>query len=375
MKNKIINWTFIGLLALLTACGGSSTTSEEEEAAAQEELEDTLGEEAEDAIVDTASDVVTTLADVNGFKIVTEIINPHSYDYNGTEVNITAFVKDHSNNPVDDGTVVSFVADDNGLIEDQCITTGGTCTVIWTSSRDRNQPTSPAAAGDPGYAGDYRVTIMGRTIGEDSFIDKNSNSLWDTNETRMTQSEAFIDTDDDGTYDAGVNDFDEYFDFNGDGTFNEAAESTKFRGKSCSAAAISAGHCATRLEVWDTVALINSDGGAVEVSLYATGDCSGAALAAGSTLNLTTNNTYCIELQDQWGNVPPIDTKISVDADNGTVKIEPPAAIPNYYNAIGRGFINALVIIPDADSSNGTLTIEIESVRGVVTYKTFGLAD
>ena len=373
MKKTITSWMFIGLLAFLTACGGSATTDAEAEAEAeeaQEELEDTLGEEAENAIPDTASDVVTTLADVNGFTIVTELFNPHSYDIYGTEVKITAFVKDHSNNPVSDGTVVSFVADDNGLIEDQCITSGGVCFVTWTSARDSSQPVSPPASHDPGYVDDFKVTIMARTIGEDSFIDKNSNSLYDPGETWFTQSEAFIDTDDNGSYDSDVNNFDEYFDFNKDGVYNDGLSNTLFRGDSCSTTAIAAGHCKARLEVWNTVTMINSDGNSVNVILR---DCNGNTL---SNVDLTINTCFTIELQDVNGNVPPIGTKLSVTTDVGDIKTAPPSTVPNVYIQPGSGLVQGMIIAPQAtDQDDGVLTITVESVTGLILGYPYLISD
>ncbi len=373
MKKTITSWMFIGLMAFLTACGGSGTTAEEVAAdveEAQGELEDTLGEDADDAIPDTASDVVTTRADVNGFTIVTELFNPHAYDIYGTEVKITAFVKDHSNNPVSDGTVVSFVADDNGLIEDQCITSGGVCFVTWTSARDSSQPVAPPAGNDPGYVDDFKVTIMARTIGEDSFIDKNSNSLYDPGETWFTQSEAFIDTDDDGTYDAGMNDFDEYFDFNQDGSYNDGLSNTLFRGDSCSPTAIAAGHCSARLEVWNTVTMINSDGNSVNVTLR---DCAGTTL---TSVNLATTTCFTVELQDVNGNIPPFGTKFKVATDVGDIKFSPASDVANLYREPGTGLVQGLRISPQTtNQDDGVLTIEVESVRGLIQAYQYPISD
>ena len=370
---------FIGLLAFLTACGGSATTDAEVEAEveeAQEELEDTLGEEAENAIPDTASEVVTTLADVNGFKIVTAVLNPRGYDYYGTEVEITAFVKDHSNNNVADGTVVTFIADDNGMIEDQCATENGTCSVKWWSSRDRSEPVSPDPnSGDDGYVNDFLITIMARTIGEDSFINKNDSSdpLFEVGETFLTQSEAFLDANDNGVFDTGVNDFDEYFDYNGDGSFNLASEFTLFRGVSCSSTAKALGHCGSRIEVWDSITLINSSGGDADMELT---NCSGTVIAKTvngdqvdptSTITLASATNFCLEVTDLNGNIPPIATAIEVTTDNGVIDVSP-TEVGNIKTSIGSGFFGDIRIKPDALPSSGTMVLKTESVNGSVVY-------
>jgi hypothetical protein len=374
MTAVIKKLTLIALLAALVACGGGDDPAAVEEATEQAEdiAEDISidGVDAEDIIVDTASDVVTTLADVNGFKIVTTTFNPHADNIYGTRVEITAFVKDHSNNPVEDGTVISFVADDLGLVEDQCITTGGTCFVTWTSAGDRSEPGDLNAVN---VESDNEITIMARTIGEDSFIDKNSNSLFDVGETTFTQSEPYLDTNDDGDYDSGANDFDEFFDYNSNGVFDLDTVFTTFRGQSCSPGAIALGHCAGQLEVWDTVTMINSNGGGVSLTLI---NCDGSA--ATSPLDLSVNGCFTLEFKDPNGNIPPIGTRISIESDVGSIKFEPPATVPNSRPAIGTGFVNDLLIADDditVDASAGLLTIEIESLDGTLTYRTFDIDD
>lgn len=367
MKSKIINWAFISLLAFLTACGGSDTTEEQQQQEDAQDIADQTGADADDIITDTASDVVTTTADVNGFKIVTTTLNPRGADFYGTEVEISAFVKDHSNNPVADGTVVTFVADDNGLVEDQCVTTDGQCSVKWWSAGDRTQPMDPDAGSDASYGSensDFIVTIMARTIGQDSFIDKNANSLFDVGETYFTQSEPFLDTNDDGDYDSGANDFDEYFDYNANGQFDADTSFTKFRGDSCSAAAQSAGHCAEMMEVWDTLRMVNSSGGTGSISLLDS-TCTTAVTA----INVTAGPaTFCLELVDPAGNIPPAGTKINISTDNGEIDVSP-AEVPNQYATPGTGFQGDLRIKPDDDTSDtGTVTIKIEWLNGVTSY-------
>lgn len=371
MSSTIKNLTLIALFSALAACGGSDdiATAEAEEDLAEDIAEDT-GASAEDIITDTASDVTTTLADVNGFSIVTETHNPRSDNFYGTEVIITAFVKDHSNNPVEDGTVVTFVSDDHGLVEDQCVTTTGRCTVTWVSAEDRSEPGSPNT---PNINADHKITIMARTIGEDSFIDKNSNSLFDVGETFFTQSEPFLDADDDGAYDSGVNDFDEFFDYNGNGEFDLDTEFTTFRGQSCSTAAIAAGHCSGQLEVWDSVEMINSNGGSVSLTMT---NCDGSALPV--TLDLATNGCFEIELRDVNGNIPPLGTKITTETDVGELTIEPPATIPNAFAEPGTGFVQTVLLRDDDLAENadpGFLSFEIESLSGVTTYYYFAIDD
>lgn len=363
------------MLSLLTACGGSDSGSDSNFVSSDDTTDttDTTDTDLEEAIEETASTVVTTTADVNGFRVASTILNPRAYDFIGTEVELVVTVKDHSNNPVADGTVVTFIADDNGYVEDQCVTTSGRCTVTWTSARDRSQPADPDALDNNGYTNDYIITVMARTIGEDSFIDKNANSLFDDGETYFTQSEAFLDANDDGDYDAGSTDFDEYSDFNSNASFDGDDLVDTFRGKSCSSSAKALGHCASQLEVWDTLRMINSSGGTVYISLS---DCLGTELAyvrsdgsaSAATLDISAGPTkYCLEVTDKNGNIPPTGTTIDVTSDNGTIDVSP-STVPNQYVAPGTGFIGDIRIKPDEDSDSGTMTIKTSSVNNQDLY-------
>lgn len=350
----------LGVFSSLVACGGDTIV--------ENSSDDDTSDTSDTTIDETASEVVTTRADVNGFSIVTEQFNARTYDIAGTVVNISAYVKDHSNNPVADGTVVTFVADDHGLVQDQCETTDGSCSVTWTSASDRSEPGDPNAT-NPNS--DYIITIMARTVGEDSFIDKNANSLYDVGETWFTQSEPYLDADDNGSYDSGVDAFDEFFDYNSNGTFDDASAFTLFRGVSCSSGAIAQGHCAGTLEVWDTVTMIKSSGQVGSIALYQS-DCTTAV----TTIDVSAGPvTYCLEISDPNGNVPPEDTKIATDTDNGEIVVAS-ETVPNVYVLPGTGFRSDLRIkADDTTSTGGTLTIEVEWLNGLKSYAFFVVND
>jgi hypothetical protein len=358
MTLSIKKLTLIAFLGALVACGGGDDTAA---AAAEEAVAEETG--TDEVIIETASDVVTTLADVNGFNIVANIRNPRT-DFYGTEVEVTAFVKDHSNNWVDDGTVVTFVADDHGGIPNQCATIAGRCSVTWVSAGDR----SVGHSGIPvDRSDDYYVTIMGRTIGEDSFIDKDGDSKFDVNEVFMTQSEPFLDANDDGVYNPEIDEFDERMDFNGNGLFDETF--TKFRGESCSDAAVAAGHCASKVEVWSTAVLVASVAGEVNIDFN---DCSGTSLTA---INVVSSSTYCITLTDRNGNTPPIGTKFTATVDILEVEIEPKGEVPDTgdYDGFDTG-IRLKAKLGDGETT-GTLILKATSVDEIDTYLTIDASD
>lgn len=125
----------------------------------------------ENTNVSTQSNVLTIstgIADADSFSISIEKFNPEAWDYDGVTDKVTVHLADRFNNPVPDGTAVSFHTE-GGSIEPQCQTKDGTCSVIWTSQNPR-----PA---------DGRVTILAYAIGEESFVDTNGNGWFDPQDT------------------------------------------------------------------------------------------------------------------------------------------------------------------------------------------------
>lgn len=80
--------------------------------------------------------ISTGIPDQDSFSLSASVLNPEGWDVDGTEVTITARLADAFNNPVPDGTAVSFTTE-GGSIEDSCTTTKGVCSVKWTSANAR----------------------------------------------------------------------------------------------------------------------------------------------------------------------------------------------------------------------------------------------
>lgn len=225
----------------------------------------------------TAIAMASDLADQNSFQISADLLNPAAWDINGTEVNISVYVGDHSQNPVLDGTRVLFTAE-GGLIEPSCETISGRCTVKWVSANPR-----PI---------DGIARIVARTAGEGDYQDTNRNGYFDIGESFATHSEVFLDANDNGVFDPAAdyntevdidndgspeffwnlsgyldslgswagssNDYEEFFDFNNNGSFDSAP--TKYQGGACSSAALAAGHCASLMDVSASLNLVMSSG-------------------------------------------------------------------------------------------------------------------
>ena len=251
---------------------------------------------AQDNRISAVSDILTIstgLPDNNSFTLSANPQNPEVLFIDGQTSDITVALADHFNNPVPDGTAVYFTTE-GGAIVASCTTTGGRCTVKWTSQNPRpftqqdgglygntiarcddffNElaPCSNGMVyreghpreGEPWYPRGGRITILAHTIGEESFTDLNSNGVFDAGEfySRYDLPEAFIDHNENGAYD-GIScddpsdpcnpansdggEFEEFFDFNTNGVFD--GSDGKYNGYLCTAAAQASGHCA-----WESV--------------------------------------------------------------------------------------------------------------------------
>jgi hypothetical protein len=201
--------------------------------------------------------ISTGIPDQDSFSLAASVINPEGWNLDGTTVEVTARLADAYNNPVPDGTAVSFTTE-GGSIEPSCITTNGACSVTWTSQYPRpigkevadegHIPEEYNTMGQP-YGG--RATIIATAIGEESFPDFNGNGRFDA--TEMTAflgndvsgrpydlKEAYADYNEDGFYNPGETsnleeiggELEEFFDFNNDGVFT--VNDGKYNGVLCS---------------------------------------------------------------------------------------------------------------------------------------------
>jgi len=94
-------------------------------------------------------------------------LNSQSFRHDGVQVDVTARLSDHFHNPVPDGTAVYFTTT-GGSITPSCTTSGGGCTVKWTSQEPRP---------DNG-----RVVILSYAVGEEAFVDWNGSGFADFGE-------------------------------------------------------------------------------------------------------------------------------------------------------------------------------------------------
>ncbi len=140
--------------------------------------------------------VSTGIPDQDSITLGADDRFPMGWDHSGTESIFTVRLADAFNNPVSDGTAVSFTTE-GGSIDDACTTVKGACSVVWRSQNPRPIRNSPnnsvdrllcLNAGGLSYVADYdtcakeragRTTVLAHAIGNESFIDTNGNGLYD----------------------------------------------------------------------------------------------------------------------------------------------------------------------------------------------------
>lgn len=167
--------------------------------------------------------VSTAIPDQDSFSLSAESLNVEGWSIDGTTVPITIRMADRYNNPVPDGTAVTFTTE-GGRIDSTCFTAGGECSVNWVSQDPRPQIVGSDEAG--------RSTILAFAVGEESFSDADGDGLFDPGEFSAVNDlpEAFLDRDADGVRDSS-NPVEEIFDFNQNGSYDSA--DGKFNGLLC----------------------------------------------------------------------------------------------------------------------------------------------
>jgi hypothetical protein len=231
--------------------------------------------------------ISTGLPDQDSFSWAVECPNIEAWGYDGVENDVTVILSDRFQNPVPDGTAVTFNAE-GGSILSTCQTSttptrSGTCTVTWTSAAPR-----PANG---------RVTVLAHAIGEESFADVNGNGVFDNPDSFTDLPEIFRDDDENGVHNAIAGEF--FLDFDASSTYS--AGNTLFDGLLCQD---TTGRCSTSqtlgigssgiIIMSGSAAFISDDVGLTLMApgnvTFTIGDLHGQPMPAGTTVKLTAGN-------------------------------------------------------------------------------------
>ena len=325
--------------------------------------------------------ITTGIPDQFGFSLSATKWNIEGWNIDGTTTVLTARLADHFKNPVPDGTAVIFTAE-AGSIVGTCSTTGGACSVSYTS-----QGTRPLNG---------RATMLAYAVGEETFTDLNGNGwadlaeMIDPNGNQTDLPEAFVDYNENGTFDPAN---ETYIDFNNNGAY-DAADS-KFSGILCddvTAGRSSAGTCSPN----KTIHVRQSD---VIVLSSSTADItinSGAPIAIPPCI-LGIGNvpaTFTVTVVDVNGNAMPAGTTVAFATTNGTITSAASYIVPSNATGCRTGYAGCplsvrsatfgdipVTITSDASGSCangvsiGTFTVTVTTPGGTKTTATATVTD
>jgi hypothetical protein len=292
--------------------------------------------------------VTTGIPDQDSFSLAVTCPNVEGLNKDGVVVGVTARLSDRFNNPVPAGTAVTFTTE-GGSIQSQCATgslqdgsPSGTCSVNWTSSNPR-----PLSYGGGDRAG--RSTVLATAIGEESFSDANGNGSFDNGENFTDIPEPFIDYNEDGVFQAGV---EPIYDFNNSST-RDAADG-KFNGVLCTD---TTGRCDPA---------VSTAGISTSTLIIMSGSSPVITPASGTlVVPLKGSQGFSFNFADINGNPLASGTTISADIAGTDFTLGDPKSFtyPCAVNPLNYSFtINA-----GEKATAGTLTLTVTSPSGVKT--------
>jgi hypothetical protein len=351
--------------------------------------------------------ISTGIPDQDSFSLSAEVLNAEGWDLDGTIVKVTARMADAFNNPVPDGTTVSFTTE-GGSIEDACQTVKGACSVSWTSQLPRPEGEmllngagamfrNPSAllAYDSTlevygniYGQKYggRATITASAIGEESFPDLNGNGRFDATEadTFLTGkdvtgqlfdlNDAFNDYNEDGVFnpqqtggqDGGT--LEELVDFNANGVFD--LKDRKYNGVLCSEPVHSA--CATASDSRSVfvrrslvMVMSGSTAFATDSSNIVIADSTGTHTGGSITIVGKGSATATFTISDLHNQQMPAGSIVRFKTSAGSVVSTSEFTWPSSNYNGGRQFSTTLK--GEDEPNTGVFIVEVESPNGLIT--------
>jgi hypothetical protein len=203
--------------------------------------------------------------------------NVEAWDLEGVVVPVTVSLADRYDNPVLDGTAVSFYSDGSKIVG-SCTTANGTgaCVADWTSENPQPTPSmpEPSTSSEPG-----RVVILATAIGEESFTDNAATGFYQSGDPFVNLGEPYDDSTEHRSYVSG----DYFLDFNHNGVWDAPPNPPLFVGITCTGTTSSDTCTTNTLALGAPHLLIMSTGGA---AITVTG-AAGALAYSGGAVSLS----------------------------------------------------------------------------------------
>ncbi len=304
--------------------------------------------------------VSTGIPDQDSFSLSSKILNPEGWEHDDARVNIMARLSDTFNNPVPDGTAVTFRTE-GGQIESGCLTVGGGCSVVWISQEPRPN--------------NGRSTITVTALGEESFPDTNGNGRFDEVDFTLFDAhfditaDTFEDFNEDGIFNplqpivepSGA--FEKLIDFNFDGILN--GKDHKYNGVLCGLASDGINpnpNCANGSDAEPKSAMIRKN-----LVLIMSGSTAVANLLTGDTVTIIGSGigTMRVNIADINNQQMPIGTKVTFTTSAGSIVTGGSFVWPSSNAEGGREFV--VNIKGTTTPQKGLISVTIETPLGNVT--------
>ncbi len=311
-------------------------------------------------VIATQSDqltITTGIPDQNSVSLSFETLNTEGWNIDGLSVETTIRLSDRYNNPVPDGTAVTF-STEGGQIGGSCVTQttaadgAGVCSVTFVTQAPRPP--------------NGRVTVLASVIGEESFTDLDGNGVFNGSDIAENIGEPFQDDDESGTYDSGSETF---RDFNQNGVRDDenAPDYAGYNGLLCDPTGGAVCSANETLFVSGTGVVLMSSGAA-----SCTDDVGGALDATGGPASVT----FLIGDNKGNGTGPqplPLGTTIRGETSNGSLVGPTNYTVPNtnFDGPLAYGF----TVDPDTTPDTGTLSVTITSPSGIQTFCSVTVTD
>ena len=378
--------------------------------------------------------ISTGIADQNSFTVAPKIYNIECADHDGTDfTTVGAFVADHFNNPVPDGTAVSFTTE-GGAIDASCLTGLSQTTLtdgsMITQKGIPGQCTVRFICQNPRSA-DGRITVLAYALGEESFVDnpaiRDGINRYDPTEPFQDLCEPFRNDRAISNIDANSTMMDAnpatartcpspvlgepYIDTNGDGQYTNVGDG-KYNGvlnfDPVTQKTVTNGNTPT-VHVRESLVLVFSGSDAVitalnPVPLQLSHCVDGVpfvnvpatlriAIRDGNPTVFAGNSANTAPLflpLDLPGNILPAGTNITFSASNGTILSDTSYTVPNTNEPSAAAWIYSVLIQSDATQtssvanpplsctnqvSSGLLKVKVTTPLGITTTQSYSVTD
>jgi hypothetical protein len=300
--------------------------------------------------------ITTGIPDNDSVSLSMECVNIEGWNLDGITTRVTVRMSDRYNNPVPDGTAVTLHAE-GGQVGGSCQTAttllngAGVCSVTFVSSDPRDNPTIAT--------GDGRVSILATAIGEESFVDADSDGIFNNADSPLEIGEPFRDDNENGTVEPALNEV--FADFNSNGLPDGPAHAdyVNFNGLLCDSMTALCSPNET-LFVSDSGVIVMSASSALILD-----DVGGAVNVAGPSVA-----TVNVTVGDNKGNgsiSQPMAGGTTVEAETSNGSIVGPDSYTVPCSANNGPLVYSFSVEGDTTPSGGVMTITVTSPSGIIT--------